>query len=112
MTRRAHVSMRATRVPRRIRSPGSCEAIDVQIAPVPPRNGNRKVALGPQLTSSFRCTRFDRILARSTGATRSPIHPTPSADGGYAHTFRLYGYMKVSHKPLPKDRCNQSAKVL
>src|SRR5687767_7195686 len=85
----AAVSMLHTRVHRFNRSYGSCEAIDVQIAPVPPRSGNRNVALGPQLTSSFRCTRLARTRARSTVATRSPIHPVPSCAGGYAQTLVL-----------------------
>ena len=39
------------------------------------------VALGPQLTSSRRCSMLRRTRARSTVATRSPIHPTPSFAG-------------------------------
>src|SRR5687767_3979510 len=109
-TRRADVSILQTRVHRFSFSYGSCEAIDVQIAPVPPRIGNRNVALGPQLTSSLRSTRFARMRARSTVATRSPIQPTPSCAGGYAHTLKLYGYMNDWHKPSPNDRFSHSAK--
>ena len=54
---------------------GSKEAMPAQMAPVPPRAGKRKVALGPHDFSSRPCTRFPRTRFRSTVATRSPIHP-------------------------------------
>ena len=71
-------------------------------------SGNRNVEFGPQLTSSLRSTRLSRMRLRSTVATRSPIQPTSSRDGSYAHTLRLYGNMNVSQSPVPKAASSQS----
>ena len=53
---------------------GSVAATALQMAPVPPRAGNRKVALGPQLPAVVWRTTFLVTALRSGAATRSPSH--------------------------------------
>ena len=53
---------------------GRVLATAIQIAPVPPCAGNRKVALGPQLPAVFCRMTFLTTFLRSGAATRSPSH--------------------------------------
>lgn len=76
--------------PKRCRSRGSSAPTPRQIAPVPPRLGNLKTALGPQPASSTLRTTFPRARLTSGAATRSPSHSDAISVVGWAQTLKVF----------------------
>lgn len=81
-----------------------------QMAPVPPQSGNRKVLLGPQLASSSPDRVFLVMRARSTVATRSPIHSRIHFAWVVPPHLAIVRNEKRSRMPLPKPFCSYSKK--